>query len=89
VAGEVLGVNPLDEATVWLMERSSWWDPRDVLRDCAGCGRPFWVHAMHPTQRYCDGNCRSLAWRRAHLVYSRTQERERKQRAAARRERAA
>lgn len=46
----------VDEATIAALEATSWRSPRDFLRDCWYCSRPFWVHsdghsAAH--QRYC------------------------------------
>lgn len=74
----------LDDATVALCEAGSWKTPRDVLRDCPGCRRPFW--AGYRGKRYCSDACkqqhhyhthadhraRSLARRRAD--YRRTRE---------------
>jgi hypothetical protein len=50
----------VDDATVALLEATSWRDERDHLRDCAHCGRPFWVH--QPGARYCSQQCRQLAY---------------------------
>jgi hypothetical protein len=58
-----------DDQTVILLQRTSWLGPRDVLRDCAACGRPFWVHPTATLSRYCDERCCSRAYYHAHPVY--------------------
>jgi hypothetical protein len=64
-----------DDACVWLLERTSWRDPREFLRDCLHCGRPFWVRAHCPTARYCSPSCRTGAYlRRSGRAWTRPEE---------------
>lgn len=60
-----------DEATIILLEATAWRRPRDVLRDCRHCARPFWAHTDQAA--YCSPRCHHAAdYRRARdriLVY--------------------
>lgn len=61
-----------DDATVEMCERTSWRGPRDFLRDCRGCGMPFWVHGGSRTREdrlHCSHNCYHRAYYHAHHGY--------------------
>ena len=74
----------VDDATVALLEATSWQDPRDYLADCPACGLPFWVAGRRsgPAQRYCSTACRVRAYYWSNPAY---RARETARRAAARR----
>lgn len=67
-----------DDATVFLMQRTSIRAPRQYLTDCAGCQLPFWAGLRNgDRQRYCSNSCRVGTWRLRHLEAARAQDRAR------------
>jgi len=55
-----------DEQTVSLLLATDHrGDPRTYLRDCQGCGLPFWCRPPG-TQRHCSQRCRARAYYRRH-----------------------
>lgn len=49
----------LDDATVFECERTSYITIRDVIKNCAHCGQPFW---SRNNRRFCRATCRAANW---------------------------